>query len=69
MPHTAATLLIGQGVGIKAVQATLGHSTISITMDTYVHGTPAMQDSVADAMDRLFGTGKPGTAASGEAHP
>lgn len=52
--HTAATLLIEQGVAIKAVQATLGHSTIATTMDVYSHVTPAMQDSVAEAMDRLF---------------
>jgi integrase len=52
--HTAATLLIEQGVNFKAVQAALGHSTIAITMDIYAHVTPAMQDSVAEAMDRLF---------------
>ncbi len=54
--HTAATLLIEQGVPVKAVQATLGHSTIATTMDVYAHLTPAMQDSVAEAMDRLFAT-------------
>jgi integrase len=54
--HTAATLLIEEGVSMKAVQAAMGHSTIAITMDVYAHVTPAMQDSVADAMDRIFGT-------------
>ena len=53
--HTAATLLIEQGVTLKAVQATMGHSTIATTMDVYAHVTPAMQDSVAEAMDRIFG--------------
>lgn len=52
--HTAATLLLEQGVGIKTVQATLGHSTISTTMDIYAHVTPAMQDTVASAMDAIF---------------
>jgi len=52
--HTAATLLIESGVNIKAVQAALGHSTIAVTMDIYAHVTPAMQDSVALAMNRLF---------------
>ena len=52
--HTAATLLISQGVSMKAVQATLGHSTIATTMDVYAHVTPSMQDSVSEAMDRLF---------------
>jgi integrase len=50
----APTLLIEQGVAIKAVQATPGHSTIATTMDVYSHVTPAMQDSVAEATDRLF---------------
>ncbi|HML97253.1 MAG TPA: hypothetical protein PKD75_02120 [Tepidiformaceae bacterium] len=43
-------------MAIKAVQATPGHSTIATTMDVYSHVTPAMQDSVAEATDRLFGT-------------
>jgi integrase len=54
--HTAATLLIEQGVSMKAVQSMLGHATIGITMDVYAHVTPAMQDSIAETMDRLFGT-------------
>lgn len=57
--HTAATLLIEQGVPIKAVQSTLGHSTIATTMDIYAHLTPAMQESVAQAMDRLFAAPSP----------
>ncbi len=52
--HTAATLLIEQGVHLKAVQSTLGHSTIATTMDVYAHLTPSMQDAVGEAMDRLF---------------
>jgi len=33
--HTAATLLLLQGVHPKVVQERLGHSQISITLDTY----------------------------------
>lgn len=55
--HTAATLLLERGVNMNAVQATLGHANIAITMDVYAHVTPAMQESVAEAMDRVFGTG------------
>ena len=54
--HTAATRLIEQGVPLKAVQSTLGHSTIATTMDIYAHLTPSMQDAVGEAMDRLFAT-------------
>ena len=33
---------------------TLGHSNISITMDTYTHVMPELQRQAADAMDRLL---------------
>src|SRR5262249_36560084 len=35
--HTAATLLLMQGIHPKIVSEMLGHSTISITLDTYSH--------------------------------
>jgi integrase len=34
---------------------TLGHSRISITMDTYTHVMPALQREAADAIDRSLG--------------
>ncbi len=48
--HTCATLLLGQGVHPKVVSEMLGHSTIAITLDTYSHVLPSMQD---DAVQRL----------------
>jgi integrase len=39
--HTAATLLLGQGVHPKIVQERLGHSQIAITLDTYSHVLPS----------------------------
>lgn len=33
--HTFATLLIGQGVNFKTVSELLGHSSVSMTLDTY----------------------------------
>ena len=35
--HTAATLLLAQGVHPKVVQENLGHSTITLTLDTFSH--------------------------------
>lgn len=35
--HTAASLMVGLGVGIKNVQEILGHSTPGFTLATYVH--------------------------------
>jgi integrase len=52
--HTAATHLLTRGVHPKVVQELLGHSTISLTLDTYSHVAPAMHAQVADHMDVLF---------------
>ncbi len=52
--HTAATLLLGQGVHPKIVSEMLGHSTIAITLDLYSHVTPTMQRDAARAMNNLL---------------
>lgn len=53
--HTAATLMLSQGTHPKIVQERLGHASINLTLDTYSHVLPNMQDQAADAIDRLFG--------------
>jgi integrase len=45
--HTAATLLLAQGVDPRTIMETLGHSQISLTLNTYSHVLPALQDSAA----------------------
>jgi integrase len=52
--HTAATLMLQEGIHPKIVQERLGHAQIYITMDTYSHVLPAMQDEVAKKMDELI---------------
>ena len=52
--HTAATLLLGQGIHPKIVSEMLGHSTIAITLDLYSHVTPTMQRDAARAMNTLL---------------
>ena len=52
--HTCATLLLGKGVHPKLVQELLGHATISITLDTYSHVLPGMDDRTASAMKETF---------------
>ncbi len=52
--HSAATLLLTQGVHPKIVQDLLGHSTINLTMDTYSHVLPNLQQEAATKMDALF---------------
>jgi integrase len=53
--HTCATLLLGRGVHPKLVQELLGHSTISMTLDTYSHYLPSMGDQAASAMGDALG--------------
>ena len=48
--HSAATLLLSMGVPMKVVQELLGHSNISITMDTYSHVLPSMQKEAIEKM-------------------
>jgi integrase len=52
--HTAATHLLARGVHPKVVQELLGHSTITLTLDTYSHVSPALHAQVADHMEVLF---------------
>jgi len=52
--HTAATLLLLQGVHVKVVSEMLGHASIAITLDLYSHVLPNMQREATAAMDRLF---------------
>jgi integrase len=49
--HTCATLLLGRGVNAKVVSEMLGHASITITLNTYSHVLPDMQDTAADAME------------------
>lgn len=52
--HTHATLLLKQGVNPKIVQERLGHSSIKVTMDTYSHVLPDMQQAAVSALEGLF---------------
>lgn len=52
--HTAATLLLLRGILPKIVFEMLGHSTVSMTLDTYSHVLPDMQRNAASALDRLL---------------
>jgi integrase len=53
--HAHATLMLQQGVHPKIVSERLGHSSIGITLDTYSHVLPSMQEEAARAADGIFG--------------
>lgn len=52
--HTHASLMLKQGIHPKIVQERLGHSTIAMTLDTYSHVTPGLQQAAAESFDRLL---------------
>jgi len=45
--HTHATALLSQGVHVKVAAERLGHATTQLTLDTYSHVLPDMQDEAA----------------------
>lgn len=49
--HTCVSLLIAQGVNIKAIQEWVGHSSIVETLDTYGHLFPDSMNELADKLD------------------
>jgi integrase len=44
------------GTNPKVVQDLLGHSAIRLTLDTYSHIMPKMQDETAECMNQLLGS-------------
>ena len=56
--HTAATLLLLQGVHTKIVSEMLGQASISITLDTYSHVLPSMQREAVRQLDALLSNGE-----------
>ena len=52
--HTHASLLLQQGIHPKIVSERLGHANIQITLDTYSHLLPGMQEAAVDAFDKAL---------------
>jgi len=52
--HTCATILMAAGVNPKIVSERLGHSGVSITLDTYSHVLPGMQEQATLELENLL---------------
>jgi len=52
--HTHASLMLAKGIHPKIVQERLGHSSISMTLDTYSHIIPGLQEAAAKSFDSIF---------------
>ena len=54
--HTHASYMLKQGIHPKVVQERLGHSSIQVTLDTYSHVAPGIQEKAAARLDDVFKT-------------
>jgi integrase len=52
--HSAATLLLAQGVSPRYITELLGHSQVSFTMETYAHVLEDVKKEVATKMDEIL---------------
>ena len=53
--HACASLLLSQGVAARVVMEQLGHSQISLTLNTYSHVSSALGRAAAERMNELLG--------------
>ena len=52
--HSHASLMLKQGIHPKIVSERLGHATIAITLDTYSHVVPGLQEAAALRFDEAL---------------
>ena len=52
--HTHATFLLSEGVNVKVISERLGHSNTKITLDTYSHILPTMQQDAINKLNDLI---------------
>jgi len=52
--HSAASMLLAEGVPVKVVSEMLGHADVSTTLRIYAHVLEGAQEQDANYMDRLF---------------
>ena len=57
--HTCAALLIAEGAHPRAIMERLGHSSITVTLNTYGHLFPAIDEALSDRLDAVFESAKP----------
>ena len=46
--------MLKQGIHPKIVQERLGHANISMTLDTYSHIAPGLQEAAAKGFDKII---------------
>ena len=57
--HTAASLLVAEGMDILTICARLGHSKPSVTLDIYSHALPEGDKRASDTLERIYNVNQP----------
>lgn len=52
--HSCATLLLAAGENPKVVSERLGHASVVLTLDTYSHVLPTMQQAATDKLEKIL---------------
>jgi integrase len=52
--HSAASLMLAQGIPLRSIQDILGHSSIALTANLYAHVGEQLRREAADAMDAVL---------------
>jgi len=52
--HTSATLLLQAGVNIKVVSERLGHASVTVTLEAYIHVLPEMPRGTGERIEALL---------------
>jgi len=52
--HTCAAMLIADGAHPRAIMERLGHSSIKVTLDTYGHLFPGLDEALTDGLDTQY---------------
>ena len=56
--HTSVALAIAEGAHSKTIQARMGHSSITVTLDRYGHLFPELDEALASAFDARLRTSR-----------
>jgi len=54
--HTYGTLALESGVNLKTVSSSMGHSTIAVTANIYLHASESLESEAAARIDAAIGT-------------
>ncbi len=57
--HSYAAMLIAERAHPRAIMERLGHSTIQVTLGTYGHLFPSLEESLTAALDNVYRTAEP----------